>query len=182
VFKLLGYIFGREFLDELSEFLFIFRDLYDGFRERHEAVIALFEDTGTTFLVVCAPNEPSVAVAQYFLEEFERREMPSSGVVMNQMHPSTGFTLDPQEILGDLAKGLSDDLKPHTQAQLFARLAANHRRLVGLCSSEKILSKSLFVRMKENQMLWHIPRIEGEVHDLNSLGRAFDEAFLVSSV
>lgn len=182
VFKLLGYIFGREFLDELAEFLFIFGDLYDGFRERHEAVIALFEDPGTTFLVVCAPNEPSVAVAQYFLEEFERREMPSSGVVMNQMHPSTGRMLEPEQVLGELARSIADDLKPHTVPQLLARLGANHRRLMGLSASENVLSKSLFVRMREEQTLWHIPRIEGEVHDLESLGRAFDEAFVVSSV
>ena len=182
VFRLLGYIFGREFLDELAEFLFIFGDLYDGFRERHEAVIALFEDVGTTFLVICAPNEPSVAVAQYFLDEFETREMPSSGVVMNQMHPSTGLDLVPENVLGELARSLAHDLKPHTVDQLLARLGANHRRLLGLCTSEKILSKSLFDRMKENQMLWHIPRIEGEVHDLDSLGRAFDEAYLVSAM
>jgi anion-transporting ArsA/GET3 family ATPase len=180
VYKLLGYVFGREFLDELAEFLFIFRDLYDGFRERHEAVIAMFGDAGTTFLVVCAPNEPSVAVAQYFLDEFERMKMPSSGVVMNQMHPSTGIDLDPHQVLGELGSELATDLKPHTVSQLLARLGANHRRLLGLCVAEQALSESVSARMKPHQLLWHIPRLEGEVHDLDALGRAFDQAFLVS--
>ena len=56
VFRLLAYIFGREFLSELSQFFILFRDLYEGFNERHEAVVAMFHSVQTAFLVVCAPN------------------------------------------------------------------------------------------------------------------------------
>lgn len=174
VFKLLGYIFGREFLDELAEFLFIFRDLYDGFRERHEAVIALFSKPGTTFTVVCAPNEPSVAVARYFLAELAGRSMPCAGVLMNQMHPTLGREIDPKVTLLALADDLAQDLSEHTASQLMARLRANHRRLQGLSMSEQGLAKSVGELLKHGQRMWQVPRLEGEVHDLSALGKVFD--------
>ena len=176
VFKLLGYIFGREFLNELAEFLFIFRDLYDGFRERHEAVIELFSGDSTTFTVVCAPNEPSVAVANYFLNELESREMPCSGVIVNQMHPVLGQDLAPDEILYDMAQSMSDDLDPNTVNQLLARLGINHRRLLGLSRAEGKLSDEISRRLSAEQSMWHVPRIEGEVHDIHALGQVFARA------
>ena len=176
VFKLLGYIFGREFLDELAEFLFIFRDLYDGFRERHEAVIRLFADPGTTFSVVCAPNGPSVAVAHYFLDELKDRDMPCAGVIVNQMHPVLGQSLDPNEILYETAHTLCTDLDPNTAMQLIARLGVNHRRLLGLSKAEKELSDVIEERLISSQSMWHVPRLEGEVHDIHALGRVFERA------
>jgi anion-transporting ArsA/GET3 family ATPase len=181
VFRLLGSIFGREFLDELAEFLFIFRDLYDGFRERHEAVIQLFANDSTTFAVVCAPNEPSVAVAHYFLEELNERKMPCAGVIVNQMHPMLGANLDPSAILGGAVKALASDLKPHTSTQLIARLGANHRRLLGLSRAERALSDALGKRIRRGQQMWHVPRLEGEVHDISALDQVFHHARLVSS-
>ena len=176
VFKLLGYIFGREFLNELAEFLFIFRDLYDGFRERHEAVIELFSGNSTTFTVVCAPNEPSVAVANYFLSELESRKMPCSGVIVNQMHPVLGQDLNPEQILSELALSMSDDLNPNTVNQLLARLGINHRRLLGLSRAEGRLSALISARLSPGQSMWHVPRLEGEVHDIHALGQVFVHA------
>ena len=176
VFKLLGYIFGREFLDELAEFLFIFRDLYDGFRERHEAVIRLFADSTTTFSVVCAPNVPSMAVAHYFLAELKSRNMPCAGVIVNQMHPVLGDKLDPDHILGELAESLCSDLDPNTSMQLLARLGANHRRLLGLSRAEQALSETISKRLHADQSMWHVPRLEGEVHDIDALGQVFAHA------
>lgn len=176
VYKLLGYIFGREFLDELSEFLFIFRDLYDGFRERHEAVIQLFERDTTTFAVVCAPNDPSVKVAVYFLKELAERGMPCAGVLMNQMHPVLDQDIDPIHSLGEIARTHAGDLGEHTVNQFLARLGANHRRLIGLSRVEQALASQLKSMMREGQHMWQIPRLEGEVHDLDALARVFEHA------
>lgn len=171
VFRLLGYIFGREFLDELAEFLYIFRDLYDGFRERHEAVIELFGEATTTFLVVCAPTEPSVAVARYFLDELGERDMPCAGVIANQVHICAGIDVDPQEVLGPYLESSAEGLNPHTGSQLLARLGAAHRRLVGLAQAEEDLIASIRHRMSDKATLWRVPRFEGEVHDLTALDR-----------
>ncbi len=174
VFKLLGYIFGREFLDELAEFLFIFRDLYDGFRDRHQAVLKLFELDTTTFAVVCAPNEPSVAVAGYFLTELKSRSMPCAGVLMNQMHPTLGRSIDPSSVLRSLSEEHADDLDQDTVNQFLARIKINHRRLTGLSTAEQGLAASLHPMLEPHQSLWQIPRLEGEVHDIEALGRVFE--------
>ncbi len=171
VFRLLGYIFGREFLDELAEFLYIFRDLYDGFRERHEAVIEMFAEATTTFLVVCAPTEPSVAVARYFLDELSDRQMPCAGVIVNQVHQCAGSEVEPAEILSEIIAPSSTDLDPHVGAQLLARLSVAHRRLMGLAKAEGLLIDSIKSRMPARSILWRVPRFEGEVHDLCALDR-----------
>jgi len=176
IFKLLGYIFGREFLDELAEFLFIFRDLYGGFRERHEAVMALFSRKDTVFTVVCAPNEPSIAVARYFLIELTERKMPCAGVLLNQMHPTLGHSIKPESVFGEISAAISDDLADHTASQLMARLGANHRRLLGLSKAEQRLGALLRPLLGEARMMWQVPRLEGEVHDIEALGRVFENA------
>ena len=103
VFRLLGHIFGREFLQDISDFFLHFRDMYDGFRERHEAVVKMFHAPDTRFVVVCAPNEPSIEVAQFFLDEFRTRKLPGAGVIVNQVPPTSGAPLDPDEVLGSRA-------------------------------------------------------------------------------
>ena len=171
VFRLLGYIFGREFLDELAEFLYIFRDLYDGFRERNEEVIRLFHDPGTTFLVVCAPTSPSISVARYFLHELGERKMPCAGVIANQVHQCGGEEIDPGSVAGRLVEVHSDGLIEHTGPQLMARLGAAHRRLVGLARAEERLISSIEGLMDPGSALWRVPRFEGEVHDIHALGK-----------
>lgn len=171
VFRLLGYIFGREFLDELAEFLYLFRNLYDGFRERHEAVIRMFSDGRTQFVVVMAPTGPSSAVAHYFIDALDERKMPRSGVVINQLHQSAGKQLDPDELLGPLAMEFSKDLAPHTDSQLLARLGAAHRRLLGLAKVENGFINGIRERQGPNEHLWTVPRFEGEVHDISALDR-----------
>ena len=177
VFRLLAYIFGKEFLQELNQFFILFRDLYDGFRERHEAVMELFHSKDTAFLVVCAPNEPSIEVATYFVDELRARRMPNPGVIVNQRHETLGKGLDPHEVLGNRAAELAEDLQPHTAAQLMARLGAAHRRLRELSEREAAFVRELRRHMSAVQVQWTVPRLQGEVHDLEALDHVGDHLF-----
>lgn len=175
VFRLLGHIFGREFLQDISEFFHHFRDLYEGFKDRHEAVVNYFRDPATTFLVVCAPGDPSVETAQYFLDEFRRRDLPGAGVIVNQVHRTSGHTLDPDVVLGPLAGQQTEGLAPHTSERLLARLGAAHRRLRELSALEEGYIQQVAGRLSPGQQLWRVPRLESQVHDIHSLdmvGRA----------
>lgn len=169
VFRLLGHIFGREFLNDISEFFLHFRDLYDGFRERHEAVMQLFHAPETSFLVVCAPNEPSIEVAQFFLDEFRTRKLPGVGVIVNQVHPTSAGPLDPERVLGAPARAHSHDLAPHTADRLLARLGAAHRRLRELAALEEQQIRQVAEKLDPGQQLWRVPRLESQVHELSSL-------------
>ena len=174
VFRLLAYIFGREFLSELSQFFILFRDLYEGFNERHEAVVAMFHSVQTAFLVVCAPNEPSIEVATYFLDELRARKMDNPAVIINQRHRTLGDELDAEEHLGEAARRLSEELESNTANQLLARLGAAHRRLRELSERETGFIAELHRHMDARQETWTVPRFSGEVHDLVALDRVGD--------
>ncbi|MEL6342271.1 MAG: ArsA-related P-loop ATPase [Myxococcota bacterium] len=169
LFRLLSYIFGREFLTDLSEFFLQFRDLYEGFQQRHLAVLDMFHASTTTFLVVTAPNRPAMDVARFFVEELKGRKMPSAGVVVNQCHETLGEALDPDALIGDRARALADGLAPHTAGALMARLGAAHRRLLELSRQENALIDELQTIIPASQDLWRVPRLPGEVHDLRAL-------------
>ena len=167
IYKLLGYVFGQEFLTDLSEFLQLFTDMVDGFRERHEHVMELFGSDRTRFLTVCAPTEPSVEVAGFFADELARRSYPRAGVVVNQVHGCSQGPLEPQVLLGETARELSGDLEPRTAASLVARLGAAHGRLRQQNATEQQLVDQVR-RMGAGKVI-EVPRLEHEVHDLAGL-------------
>ena len=177
LFRLLSYIFGREFLADLSEFFLHFRDLYEGFQERHSAVMEMFHAQDTSFLVVTAPNRPSVDVARFFIDELQSRNMPSVGVLVNQCHRILGRPLEPQAVLGEVAQVQSEGLARHTAGALLARLGAAHRRLSELTAIEGELIEELQGATPASQSVWTVPRLAGEVHDLPALGRVGDHLF-----
>lgn len=174
VFRLLAYIFGREFLGELSQFFILFRDLYEGFNKRHEAVVAMFHSDRTAFLVVCAPNEPSIEVATYFLDELRARRMHNPAVIVNQRHETLGEDLEPEEHLGARCEAMAEAYAPNTGRQLLARLGAAHRRLRELSERETEFIAVLHRHMVPSQDTWTVPRFAGEVHDLRALDRVGD--------
>lgn len=164
VYRLLGHIFGREFLKELSVFFTLFRDLYDGMRERHEAVGRIFGDPRTTFLVVSGPNEPSVDVATFFLQELRARSLRVGGIVVNQLHRARLVNPDVDALLGRRARELDPALAP----QVLARLGAAHRRLRDLAALERQWVTRLAATAPGVAMV-EIDRQPGEVHDLSGL-------------
>lgn len=165
VYRLLGNIFGREFLDELSVFFTLFRDIYDGMRERHEAVSSLFSDRGTSFVVVSGPTEPSVDVASFFLDELRARKLPIGAVVVNQVHRCSSVVPDVETLVGAAAR----EADPQHAAQVVARLGAAHRRLRELAALEASWVEQLRRSARSTVPMVEVPRRAGEVHDLPAL-------------
>ncbi len=170
VFRLLSYIFGKDFLDDLSEFLLLFKDMYDGFRVRHEEVLDIFRGRDTSFVTVCAPTEPSVEVAAFFGQELRKRDYPRGGVVVNQVYPCGDKPLDARALLGDLIESLGADMAPSVRAGMLARLGAAHRRFREMASIQRGWINEVRRWMgPDDGFLVEVPRLEREVHDLDSL-------------
>lgn len=167
IWKMLGYVFGHEFLDDLSDFLLLFQDMYEGFRERHQTVLNLFRSQDCSFITVCAPTDPSVEVAEFFSQQLSQRSYPRGGTVINQVHLCGDKALDAQALLMEQAQAFSEDLEDWTAASLVARLGAAHRRLRALAAGERVLIEK--VEGFSSGFLVEIPRLEGEVHDLKGL-------------
>jgi anion-transporting ArsA/GET3 family ATPase len=180
IFRLLGFVFGRDFLKGLSEFLQLFSEMVEGFRERHEEVINLLSSRDAAFVSVCAPTVPSLEVAEFFARELRSRRLPRGGTIVNQVHQCGQDALDPGDLLGETVAAFAQGLPAGTQARLLARLGAAHGRLREVASRERKLIDKLAAKLDAaGGFLVELPRLEGEVHDLEALvalgGHLFDK-------
>jgi hypothetical protein len=169
VYWLLGQVFGKAFLDDLAQFFLDFQGLYEGFRQRHDAVLRMFREPTTSFVTVCAATEPSVDVAVFFQEELAVRGLPRGGVVVNQVHEAEGGDHDAVAVLGPIAREASDGLPAPVVQSVLARLGMAHKRLHELAVAEKALVERMRHASKGGGYLQRVPRLDGEVHDLAAL-------------
>jgi anion-transporting ArsA/GET3 family ATPase len=174
-FRLLGTILGSDFLDDMTSLMQDFKELYAGFRERHDAVMALFRKPGTAFLTVCAPTDPSVEVAEFFQEELARRQLPRAGVVVNQVHRCNVPGHDARTVLGDDLAAVSAD--PKVAAALLARLGMAHKRLAGLVEAEQALVRRVDKAARGGGFRQEVPRMDDDVHDLHALLQVGESLF-----
>lgn len=170
IFRLLSYIFGREFLDDLSEFFLLWKDMTEEFRIRHERVLEMFLSQKTAFVTVCAPTEPSIEVARFFGEELARRRFPRGGVIVNQVYRCRDEPLDPEALMGDAVRELAADLGPRVAPQMLARLRAAHGRYRELVAVEQSHVEAVRSGMgPRDGFLVQVPRLEDEVNDISGL-------------
>jgi len=178
VFRLLSYVFGREFLDQLSEFLLLFKDMYEVFQSRHEAVLKIFKSASTSFVTVCAPNAPSIEVALYFAEELRARSYPRGGVIVNQVTLCGAEPQNARALLGAVAESLGEDLAPGVRTSVIARLGAAHGRYRELAAIQRARVNEIRNEMRPGDgFLVEVPRFEQEVHDLRGLSEMGDALF-----
>ena len=168
LFKLLSHIFGKDFLEDIAIFFQHFRDLYEGFQQRHQAVEEMFLSNSTSFLIVTAPHEPSVEVAEFFIKELQKRNMNNAGVIFNQRH-IVKKDVDIEDIKQKCTEIVrSKNLPDHIATQFMARVSLAHRRLYNL----SLYETGLYNRLEgKSPTMWSVPRIPKEVHDIHALYR-----------
>jgi len=177
VYKLLGAVFGEDFLEDLSHFFADFSGLYAGFVERHETIMKLFHDEHTSFVTVCAPTESSLDVATFFQQELAERELPRGGIIVNQVHTCLGEHHDARAVLEPVADAARGELDPVVVQRVLARLGMAHRRLKGLTSAEAVLTHQVRVAGEGGGFYQEVPRLEGNVHDLDALMQVSNAIF-----
>ena len=177
LYRLIGTVFGKEFITDLAEFFQDFKTLYAGFRERHDAVLNLFRSTDTSFVTVCAPSEASVEIASFFEEELYRRELPSGGVIVNQVHHCHDQEHDATSVLAELAQQVSPDGSQQELRATMARLSMAHRRRFELAKNQAALTESLRNDSQNDGFYKEVPWFRGEVHDVSALLRVAEHLF-----
>lgn len=169
IFGLLGHIFGKDFLEDIAVFFQHFKELYEGFQERHQAVEALFRDPQTGFLIVLSPTEPAVEVARFFIDQLKIRKMPLLSVIANQCHTAMQVSTQDSELLKKACAANSEDLPADTVNRMMARIRSAHNRLLMLQEYEESLIDTVQQDLQAHQRLEKVPKIKGEVHDLQAL-------------
>ncbi|MDP7114468.1 MAG: ArsA-related P-loop ATPase [Myxococcota bacterium] len=190
-FRLLGSIFGREFLDELSEFFLAFKDLYRGFRERSERVAALMADVDETrFAIVCSPRPTSIEEARFFHEQLTSRDINASVFIVNQVgRYANRYPHADRRFLGDTEREwLADRLEgadPGHVDQLCDRLEANFREAYQASLSDQDTVETLRSWVGRDQTFRTVPRFIDEVMDFEGLleiaARVFESDTQVSA-
>ena len=163
-------ILGGQLLADLGAFVAAIDTMFGGFRDRAVATYALLQDSGTSFIVVAAPERDALREASYFVERLERDEMPLAGLVLNRVQEVRARDLSAEraivaaealeESLGD---GGDDEGTAITAALL--RLHADRQR--NAARQERLAER--FTTAHRGVPVAEVRALAEDVHDLDGL-------------
>ena len=160
---LLSRFTGSSFLDELSDFLVVMRDLYAPVRERTRGLHMLLRSADSAFVVVTSPAPGPRREALAFLSLLEERGYPLGAIVANRVTPAPGDVADPRT----LAENLVHAAKAEELAAAIARAHAEQAR--DAAHDEAALDE---VRAHAPALpCVAVPRLTGDIADLRGLAR-----------
>lgn len=162
--KTLARFTGAKALEDLGDFLRSFHGMYEGFKDRAEAVRALLAQPDAGFVIVTSPASAAMEEALAFHERLHAESMPIAGMVVNRVTPSLW---DPDRPLPSAAELAA--LLPEERAALAPRLAdalAEHQ-LLAAADLEAVARVTEPLEAASAV----VPRIEEEVDDLAGLAR-----------
>ena len=152
--KIVTRVVGTEVLKDTAEFAANFEGMYDGFKERAQAVYELLRQPATAFVVVTTPHEQAVEEALFFATTLNRHRLPFGGLVVNRIHPH--FEID----LADAGEATGSPVLDR-----LVQLAGEYEQ--GRKREDRSLRR---LEWEVPQERWaRIPYLSGEVTDLPSL-------------
>ncbi|MCB9489735.1 MAG: ArsA family ATPase [Deltaproteobacteria bacterium] len=165
IFKILEKGTGYQTLADLSEFFLAFDGLYEGFKDRAEAVHRMLADSKTGFVIVTTPMHPAVDEAAYFRDRLRSSKMPLVSVLFNRVHKPLTHN-EPADTLA-LADELTEQLPAYaTVLDAYLELAANLDRLA---AGERKIIEKFNARAGSLALAAEIPAKTYDVHDVQSL-------------
>jgi anion-transporting ArsA/GET3 family ATPase len=156
--RFLDDVVGLDLLRDMAEFFQAFAPLYEGFRERAQAVEQLLRSPRTRFIVVSGPGEERIPDTLFFARRLEQAGYHLGPIIVNRVHPCF-------QVEG--APASSDPCRP-TGWELLSWLGERDRR--GLAELATLVSRE--------QPVIDVPLLPGEPTDLpslESLGRLVEE-------
>jgi anion-transporting ArsA/GET3 family ATPase len=160
-------ITGAGVLADLADFFQSFEGMYEGFKDRAQAVYRLLQHPASAFVVVSSPEPPALREAGYFLRRLARDGMPTAGVVVNRVThaPDGGLAGVDIALLSSAAAGLDtgDDTDRAVAGML--RLAVDARRV----AARQRLAIDAAFRATTPPVLVEIPLADSDVHDVDGL-------------
>jgi anion-transporting ArsA/GET3 family ATPase len=80
-------VVGAEALKDTADFFANFEGMYEGFKERAQAVYDLLRRNVTRFVVVVTPMDQAVDEALFLVSAMSAHGLPFGGLVVNRIHP-----------------------------------------------------------------------------------------------
>ena len=141
--------------------------MYEGFKDRAQAVYRLLKSPETAFVVIASPEVPPLREARYFLRRLSEEEMPLAGVVVNRVTPTADEALAvlPLERLPDVVTDLQSGGPEERAAGALLQLALD--RTEAAERERRTLAETL--EGVDPVGLVEVPLLTSDVHDLQDL-------------
>ncbi len=158
-------VIGGQMLSDAGQFVKLFEDMFGGFRERADATYQLLRSSGTSFVVVAAPEPDALREASYFADRLLTERMPLAGLVVNRTHPPAA-ALSQTAASGALEfLGESDG---DERVELAEAVLTRHLDLLSGRAQERKL-QNRFVRAHPKLPVAEVPALAFDAHDLADL-------------
>ena len=165
--KAAGRITGAGVLDDLAEFFQSFDGMYEGFKQRSQAVYRLLSSADSAFVVVASPAPGALREARFFIQRLAKDGMPLAGLVINRVAAPISSELGdwlesaPEDRVAQLSAG--DDADRAIAGMLaLARQQADVRAHQRRAISAGLHGTGVGVRLE-------VPLMATDVHDLEGL-------------
>ncbi len=168
----LSKILGAQVLSDLGAFVAAIDTTFGGFRERADATYELLKDSGTSFVVVAAPERDALREAAYFVERLRTDDMPLAGLVLNRVQQVD----DPQLTAEQAASGaqlLAEEPNPAAGAELTSALLSLHAQRMQVADRQLHLADR-FAAAHPGVPVATVTALAGDVHDLDGLREVGD--------
>ncbi len=162
VMKVFDRITGFAFLQDISEMLISFQHLLEGFQSRADEVKIILKDEQTTFVLVAACEDKSVAEVKVFNNKLKELDLPLSGLIVNRVYPYYP-DYEPKKQMQELTKKVGDNLA-NKMAVVFEEYQHVARRDAGFI-------KELKASMGPGKFVSTIPLFDTDIHDMVGLYR-----------
>jgi anion-transporting ArsA/GET3 family ATPase len=179
ILRTLERVTGITALKTISDFFTAFEGMYDGFKERAEAVYELLRDDTTAFVLVTSPEDLTIDEAVYFHDKLIEYEMPFCGLVVNKVHDgfssgsSAGRLLDEEDvrtIADKIGAALARDAgEKKAMAKIAVDLAENLKNFRSLAEIDAQNIRSLIECVEPGTAVRTVPFFDTDVYDLGGL-------------
>lgn len=164
IVKVLTRIVGGEMIDDLSEFLLLFQELFEGFSERAKAVQNLLHGDKTAFMIVATTQANSLQDARLFYSEIQRMQMPFGGFIINRRMQAPKETLRRARIEQALADAVANDDETFVD-----RLMAVKKNYEVAAKRQQRNLDLLIESITPKPNIYSIPLMEKDVADVRGL-------------
>jgi anion-transporting ArsA/GET3 family ATPase len=167
VTKAVTTIIGGQVLSDMQAFVSAFDTLFGGFRQRAQRTFELLQATGTSFVVVAAPEPDALREAAYFVERLSEERMPLAGLVVNRASVQPQIDLSAAAAMSGYEKLRDSSDDASRMAAGLLRLHADRRLIV----EREARLRSRFATAHPHVATAVLPALPTDVHDLDGLRR-----------
>ena len=162
--NVLNKILGSQVLADVGSFVAEIDTTFGGFRERADATYKLLQDSGTSFIVIAAPERDALREAAFFVERLKTDSMPLAGLVLNRVQGGGEIDLSAEQATAS-AERLEKMGEDERLTAALLRLHANRQKI----HTRQLHLAERFTAAHPGVAATTVPALAEDVHDLAGL-------------